>query len=73
MDVTFSAAVRNASNAWSQSHTVDAMSLATLSRRELSAQQQALADAVPTAGKLAVLQPELARFGQMGTRLNIYA
>lgn len=73
MDINFATAVRNASNAWGQSRPVDSMTLATLKRPEMTPQQQALADAIPTAGKLAVLQPELARHGQMGTRLNIYA
>ena len=73
MDISFAAAVRNASNAWSQSRPVDAMTLAILSRREITPQAQALADAVPSAGELAVLQPELARHGQIGTRLNLFA
>ncbi|MDR2324413.1 MAG: hypothetical protein LBE51_03270 [Acidovorax sp.] len=72
MDISFATAVRNASSAWAQGRTTDAMTMAELTKRQLNQSPAQLAGQ-PTATQLAVLQPELARYGQLGTKLNLYA
>lgn len=70
MDITYQRALDNASRAWSQQRVVDAQSLAVIRRGERAAGQNA---AAPAATQQALLQPELARFGLLGTRLNLFA
>lgn len=73
MDISFANAIRNASNAWGQNRPVDAMTMTALTKGQppqASAAQTAMA---PTLGQLAVIQPELARYGHVGTKLNLYA
>lgn len=70
MDITYQRALDNASRAWSQQRVVDAQSLAILRRGERAAAQSA---ATQDATQQALLQPELARFGLLGTRLNLFA
>lgn len=69
MEMTFATAVRNASQAWSQNRVTDAATMAALQRHQSAAALQP----VTSPAQLAVLQPELARHGQLGTRLNTYA
>lgn len=75
MDLSFANAVRNASNAWAQNRATDALTLRELVPSYVPPQppQQPAVATVPTAGQMAVLQPELARYGQLGTKLNLYA
>jgi len=73
MDISFANAVRNASQAWAQNRTTDAITMAELTRRQAVQQTQTQGTTSPTAGQLAVIQPELARYGQVGTKLNLYA
>ncbi|WP_370678568.1 hypothetical protein [Comamonas sp. GB3 AK4-5] len=73
MDISFAAAVRNASNAWAQGRTTDAVTMAELTKRQLGNQSPAQLTGQLSASQLAVLQPELARYGQLGTKLNLYA
>ena len=70
MDITYQRALDNASRAWSQQRVVDAQSLAALRRGEREAAKSV---APPAATQQALLQPELARFGLLGTRLNLFA
>lgn len=70
MDITYQRALDNASRAWSQQRVVDAQSLAVIRRGERAAVQSA---AAPAPAQQALLQPELARFGLLGTRLNLFA
>lgn len=72
MDMSFATAVRNASNAWSQNRVADTATMVELTKRHVVQQEQSKAMA-PTASQLAVIQPELARYGQVGTRLNLFA
>jgi hypothetical protein len=67
MDIAYQSALTNASRAWSQQRVVDAQSLAVLRRGEAT---QAMG---PSPAQQALLQPELARFGVLGTRLNLFA
>jgi len=70
MDITYQRALDNASRAWSQQRVVDVQSLAVLRRGEAVAMEKT---AATTAAQQALLQPELARFGMLGTRLNLFA
>lgn len=70
MDITYQRALDNASRAWSQQRVIDAQSLAVLRR---GGSNPAERSAPPTAAQQALLQPELARFGLLGTRLNLFA
>ncbi len=69
MDITYQRALTNASRAWSQQRVVDAQSLAVLRRGEATVEKVA----APSPTQQALLQPELARFGLLGTRLNLFA
>lgn len=73
MEFSFAAAVHNASNAWAQGRTTDVLTMAELTKRQLGNQSPAQLAGQPSAVHLAVLQPELARYGQLGTKLNLYA
>lgn len=73
MDLSFAAAVRNASNAWGQNRTTDAITMAELTKMQATQQAQGKAAMSPTPGQLAIIQPELARYGQVGTKLNLFA
>ena len=75
MDLSFANAVRNASNAWAQNRPTDAMTLRELAPQYIPPQQppQSTIAIVPTAGQMGILQPELARYGQLGTKLNLFA
>ena len=72
MDLSFATAVRNASNAWGNNRVADAATMAELTKRHINQQELNKALSGPTAGQLAVIQPELARYGQVGTRLNLF-
>lgn len=69
MDIVYNRALTQASRAWSQQRVVDTQTLAALRRGEQTADKTAAA----TAAQQALLQPELARFGLLGTRLNLFA
>jgi hypothetical protein len=71
MDLSFATAVRNASNAWGNNRVTDAATMAELTKRQFNQQELNKALSGPTAGQMAVIQPELARYGQVGTRLNL--
>jgi hypothetical protein len=73
MDLSFATAVRNASNAWGNNRVTDAATMAELTKRQFNQQELNKALSGPTAGQMAVIQPELARYGQVGTRLNLFA
>jgi hypothetical protein len=70
MDIVYQRALNNASRAWSQQRVVDAQSLAVLRRGEAAATEKT---AATVAAQQALMQPELARFGVLGTRLNLFA
>lgn len=75
MDTRYAQALRNATNAWANNRTTDALTMQELRRRqqqqaELSETQTVTA---PTAAQMGVLQPELARYGNLGTKLNLFA
>ena len=73
MDLRYATALRNATNAWAKNQTTDTLTLQELSRRVHMANSEAQPATVPDAGQMAVLQPELARYGNLGTKLNLFA
>lgn len=73
MDISFANAIRNASNAWGQNRPVDAMTMTALTKGQPPQASAAQTAMTPTLGQLAVIQPELARYGHVGTKLNLYA
>ena len=73
MDISFANAIRNASNAWAHSHTVDVITMAALTKRQTPQASISQTTSMPTLGQLTAVQPELARYGQVGTRVNLYA
>lgn len=73
MDVSFANAIRNASAAWANNRTTDVQTMQELTKRYVAPTHPVSAAATPSASHLAVIQPELARYGQVGTKLNIYA
>lgn len=73
MDTRYINALRNASASWARDQTTDAMTMQDLQRRAPSLQTQTRAVTAPTAAQMGVLQPELARYGNLGTKLNLFA
>ena len=71
MDVRYINALRNATNAWAKDQVTDSLTLQELQRR--SRDVPATPATTPTAAQMGVLQPELARYGNLGTKLNIFA
>ena len=77
MDLRYATALRNATNAWAQNRVTDSLTLQEL-RRAPNQQQQPQRDHPATPGSAAATpmahaQPELARYGNLGTRLNVFA
>ncbi len=75
IDVRYSRALRDASYAWSQQRTIDSLTLQELRdhpTQRHAAQAQAAAR-TPSAAEAATQQPQLAQYGNLGTRLNLYA
>ena len=73
MDLRYATALRNATNAWAQNRPTDAFTLQELKRRR----SNDLDETQIVEGKDNVnrtnQEPQLARFGNLGTRLNIFA
>ena len=77
MDLRYATALRNATNAWAQHRVTDSLTLQEL-RRPPNQQQQQQRDQQGASGSAAAAtmahaQPELARYGNLGTRLNVFA
>lgn len=73
MDIRYAQALRDATTAWANNHTTDALTLQDLRQR---APQEAAATKMvtaPTPSQMAVLQPQLAAYGNLGTKLNLFA
>ncbi|MBQ0133435.1 MAG: hypothetical protein KBT18_15020 [Comamonas sp.] len=73
MDIRYTNALRNASAAWSKNQAADAMTMQDLQKRVPVPHAQTLAVTAPNAAQMGVLQPELARYGNLGTKLNLFA
>lgn len=75
MDLRYTNALRNATNAWSNNRTTDALTLQDLQKRAQTEQRSAVAETATTlnATQMGLLQPELARYGNLGTKLNLFA
>lgn len=73
MDLRYETALRNTASAWAKSQAVDASTMQDLKR---GLQHQALERQAPVQRNTADLgaqQPELARYGTLGTQLNLFA
>lgn len=75
MDLRYTNALRNATNAWSNNRPTDALTLQDLQKRAQTEQRSAVAETATTlnATQMGLLQPELARYGNLGTKLNLFA
>lgn len=74
MDARYAQALRNATNAWGNNRTTDALTMQELRRRQQHADlAETQTVTAPTAAQMGVLQPELARYGNLGTKLNLFA
>jgi len=75
MDLRYTNALRNATNAWSNNRPTDALTLQDLQKRVQTEQRSAVAETTTTlnATQMGLLQPELARYGNLGTKLNLFA
>lgn len=73
MDPRYTNALRNATNAWANNRPTDYLTMQDLKRRAPNQLEEAKIVTAPNATQTAILQPELARFGHLGTRLNLFA
>lgn len=73
MDIRYANALRNATNAWSNNRTTDTITMQDLKRRAPDAQDATKVVTAPNPTQMAAMQPELARYGNLGTRLNLFA
>lgn len=73
MDLPYASALRNATNAWGNNRTTDALTLQDLKRRKTNDLDDTQIVQGTEAAEDAALQPQLARFGSLGTSLNIFA
>lgn len=73
MDYRYATALRNATSAWSRNRTVDTLTMQEL-RRPLRIEEAETLAVTPTdVTQSAIIQPELARYGNVGTRLSVFA
>lgn len=73
MDYRYANALRNAANAWAHNHVTDALSLREQRRQRTQQAETRAITAAPGAREAGIAKPELARFGNLGTRLNLFA
>ncbi len=75
MDIRYARALRDASAAWAENRAIDALTLQDLRRRapQPAAPETKVANTTPSPAQMAVLQPQLAAYGNLGTRLNLFA
>jgi len=75
MDLRYTNALRNATNAWSHNRVTDTTTMQELKKRAHTEQKSTAQETASTlnATQMGLLQPELARYGNLGTRLNLFA
>ncbi len=73
MDIRYAQALRDASAAWANNRTTDALTLQELRQRAPREAPETKMVTAPTASQMAVLQPQLAAYGNLGTKLNLFA
>lgn len=73
MDLRYATALRNATSAWANHRTTHALTLNDLQNRSPSGLEETQVVIAPNAVQAASLQPQLARYGKIGTQINIYA
>lgn len=73
MDIRYARALRDASTAWANNRTTDALTLQELRQRPPQDTPETKMVTAPSASQMAVLQPSLAQYGHLGTRLNLFA
>ena len=73
MDLRYETALRNATKAWAHNRVTDVSTMQDLQQRfrHQPSRQPAANASRPTS--TAPAQPELARYGHLGTRLNLFA
>lgn len=73
MDLRYANALRNATNAWAKNRPTDTVTLQDLTRRAPEEQDITKVVTAPNSTQMAAMQPELARYGNLGSRLNLFA
>lgn len=75
MDLRYATALRNATNAWAEHRAADAMTMQELQQSRNPHTYEKASQAIVTLNpsQASVMQPQLARYGKLGTRLNIFA
>ena len=73
MDTRYATALRNATNAWAQNRMADAATMQDLKHRGYREQDTTKKVNPVSANESILLEPQLARFGSLGTRLNVFA
>lgn len=73
MDLRYETALRNATRAWAHNRVTDVSTMQDLQQRFRRQPSQQPAANAPSAAPAGSSQPELARYGHLGTRLNLFA
>lgn len=78
LDVYYSRALRDATHSWSRQRSTDNLTLQELRGDRQPSQHEAAkpqdkVNPVPGTPESGNVQPQLAQFGHLGTRLNLYA
>lgn len=73
MDLRYETALRNATQAWAHNRVTDVSTMQDLQQRFRQPPSQQPANPTPRPTSTASAQPELARYGHLGTRLNLFA
>ena len=73
MDIRYTTALRNATAAWAKNKATDTQTMQDLQRRAHIPDVETRTVTAPNAAQMGVLQPELARYGNLGTKLNLFA
>lgn len=73
MDIRYASALRNATSAWANNRMTDPLTLQELKRRRPNNLDETQVVQGTEGTQDALLEPQLASFGSLGTRLNLYA
>lgn len=73
MDIRYATALHNAVNAWANNRPTDTLTLQELKRRRINDLEDTQVVQDTDAAQDLQIEPQLARHGNLGTRLNIFA
>lgn len=79
LDYRYATAFRHAANAWAHGHVTDSLAQQQMRRQRTEDAQTRAVTTAPGVRRVAkesvqaMNQPSLARFGNLGTRLNLFA